>query len=54
MELKNTPELEVNELEDLYNECFDTPNDTGETLSLVQPSPLKHVDSFITYGAVLD
>lgn len=60
MKPKNTPILEPdkpdepNELEDLYYEYFETANDIDEALLLIQPSPLKQVDSFTTSGTIAD
>ena len=54
MEPKSVPDLESNKLEDLYYEYFETANDIDEDLLLIQPSPLRHVDSFTTYGTETD
>jgi hypothetical protein len=46
-----------NQLEELYKDYFvsDEKLDTAdESSSLLQPSPLKHVDSFTTYGITTD
>ncbi len=57
MKPKKIPILEPDkpdELEDLYYEYFETANDIDEDLLLVQPSPLKYVNSFTTYGTEAD
>jgi len=48
--MKQNPETK--KLEDLYNRHFvpEEIDENDENVSLLQPSPLKYVDSFTTYG----
>jgi hypothetical protein len=52
--MKQNPQEEKNKLEDLYEEYFVAEDTDENDDSLLQPSPLKQVDSFTTSGTIID